>query len=120
MGTHPIFESDFDCLTEEMGLSTVTIIKTVTSRVFSVITNILRRQLIEPNSVVNKNLNFHGRVLDMNKRWIRKRTDYKLKMAKWLQLDMKYPESELVDPKSEAEIIEQAAYVVVNSVNLFV
>ena len=31
---------------------------------------------------------------------------------------MKYPESELLDPKSEAEIIEQAADVVVNSVNL--
>ena len=33
---------------------------------------------------------------------------------------MKYPQSELLDPKSKGEIIEQAADLVVNSVNLLV
>merc|ERR1711935_419695 len=120
MGTHPIFESDFDCLTElKMGLAPATVVKTLTSRLFSVFTNILRRQLVEADSVVNRQLvDFRGRVLASHKSWTKKRINIKLYWIKKLELKMAFPQSELLDPKTEKEIIEMAADLVVNTVNL--
>merc|ERR1711935_369701 len=111
MGTHPIFESDFDCLTElKMGLAPATVVKTLTSRLFSVFTNILRRQLVEADSVVNRQLfDFRGRVLASHKSWTKKRINIKLYWIKKLELKMAFPQSELLDPKTEKEIIEMAA-----------
>lgn len=99
-----------------MGLAPATIVKTITSRFFSVFTNILRRQLVESNSLVNRQIfDFRGRVLNGHRAWTKKRINVKLYWIKKLELNMAFPQSELLDPKSEKEIIEMAADFVLGS-----